>query len=83
MALFGGAYFGRRALAFAAPLGAMLLSDAILGFHSGMPYVYGSVALIVLIGWAVAKRMTPLGDCRRRRRQLGPVLRRHQLRRLG
>lgn len=60
MALFGGAYFGRRALAFAAPLGAMLLSDAILGFHSGMAYVYGSVALIVLIGWAVAKRITPL-----------------------
>jgi hypothetical protein len=60
MALFGGAYLGRRALAFAAPLGALLLSDLILGFHSGMPYVYGSVALIVLIGWAVASRKTPL-----------------------
>lgn len=60
MALFGGAYFGRRALAFVAPLAAMLLSDAILGFHSGMPYVYGSVALIVLIGWAVARRKTAL-----------------------
>jgi hypothetical protein len=60
MALFGGAYFGRRALAFAAPLGALLLSDAILGFHSGMPYVYGSVALIVMFGWAVARRMTAL-----------------------
>ena len=60
MALFGGAYFGRRALAFAAPLGALLLSDAAIGFHSGMPYVYGSVALIVLIGWVVAKRMAPL-----------------------
>ena len=58
MALFGGAYFGRRALAFAAPLGALLISDAILGFHSGMPYVYGAVALIVLVGWAVAKRIT-------------------------
>jgi hypothetical protein len=61
MALFGGAYFGRRALAFAAPLGALLLSDAVIGFHSGMLYVYGSVALVVLIGWAVAKRITPLG----------------------
>ena len=60
MALFGGAYFGRRALAFAAPLGALLLSDMVLGFHSGMPYVYGSVALVVLIGWALAKRKTPL-----------------------
>ena len=60
MALFGGAYLGRRAIAFAAPLGALLASDAILGFHSGMPYVYGSVALTVLIGWAVAKRKAPL-----------------------
>jgi len=60
MALFGGAYFGRRAVAFAAPLLAMLLSDAVLGFHSGMPYVYGSVALIVLIGWAIAGRIAAL-----------------------
>ncbi len=59
MALFGGAYFGRRALAFAAPLAALLLSDAIIGFHSGMPFVYASVALIMLIGWAVRARMTP------------------------
>jgi hypothetical protein len=60
MALFGGAYFGRRALAFAAPLGALLFSDAIIGFHSGMPFVYASLALIVLIGWAVRVRMTPI-----------------------
>jgi hypothetical protein len=60
MALFGGAYLGRRTLAFLAPLGAMLLSDAVIGFHSGMPFVYGSVALIVLVGWALAKRPTVL-----------------------
>ena len=36
MALFSGAYFGRRWLAFAAPLGALLLSDAVLGFYAGM-----------------------------------------------
>ena len=60
MALFGGAYFGRRALAFAAPLGALLLSDAVIGFHSGMPFVYASVAIIVLFGIAVRSRMTPL-----------------------
>jgi hypothetical protein len=59
MALFGGAYFGRRWLAFLAPLAALLLSDAVIGFHSGMPYVYGSVALVVMIGWAVARRITP------------------------
>lgn len=61
MALFGGAYFGRRGLAFAAPLGAMLLGDAIIGFHAGMPFVYASVALIVLVGWAVRTRMSPIG----------------------
>lgn len=60
MALFGGACLGRRALAFAAPIGALLLSDAILGFHSAMPFVYGSVALTVLLGWAVARKITPL-----------------------
>jgi hypothetical protein len=32
----------------------------VIGFHSGMPYVYGSVALVVVIGWAVARRITPL-----------------------
>ena len=36
MALFSGAYLGRRWLAFAAPLGALLLSDLVLGFYSGM-----------------------------------------------
>lgn len=61
MALFGGAYFGRHALAFVAPLGSLLVSDAILGFHSGMPFVYASVGLIVLIGWAVRSRRTPIG----------------------
>jgi hypothetical protein len=57
MALFSGAYFGRKGLAFAAPLGAMLVSDAVLGFHGGMLVVYGSLALIVVLGWLLtAKR---------------------------
>lgn len=60
MALFGGACLGRRALAFAAPIGALALSDAILGFHSAMLFVYGSIALTVLLGWAVARKFTPL-----------------------
>ena len=60
MALFSGAYLGRRWLAFAAPLGAMLLSDLMLGFHSSMLFVYVAVALIVLVGWAVRARIAPL-----------------------
>jgi hypothetical protein len=60
MALFSGAYLADRRLAFAVPLAAMLLSDAVLGFHTGMPFVYGSVALIVLLGWSGLKRVTSM-----------------------
>lgn len=56
MALFSGAYLGRRALGFAAPLGAMLLSDLFLGFHPLMVIVYGSVALTVCLGWTISRR---------------------------
>jgi hypothetical protein len=60
MALFSGAYLGRRPLAFVAPLGGLLLSDAVLGFYSGMQFQYLSVALIVLIGWFALSRMSVL-----------------------
>lgn len=56
MALFSGAYLHRRALGFAAPLGALFLSDIFLGFHSQMLTVYGSIALVVCLGWLVARR---------------------------
>jgi hypothetical protein len=60
MALFSGAYLGRRGLAFVAPLAALLLSDVVLGFYHGMATVYGTVALIVLIGRWVSLRRTPV-----------------------
>ena len=60
MALFSGAYLGRRGLAFVAPLGALLLSDAVLGFYSGMQFQYLSVALIVLLGWVALKRVSAI-----------------------
>ena len=60
MALFGGAYLGRRGIAFVAPLAALLLSDLVLGFYHGMATVYATVALIVVIGWWVSSRRTPL-----------------------
>ena len=60
MALFSGAYLGRRTLAFAAPFGALALSDAVLGFYPEVLFVYLSVAAIVLIGWTVSKRKMPL-----------------------
>ena len=60
MALFSGAYLGRRALAFVAPLAAMLLSDAILGFYSGMWVTYLAVALITLLGSLALQKRTPV-----------------------
>jgi hypothetical protein len=60
MALFSGAYLGRRWVAFVAPLAALLLSDLVLGFYHGMATVYATVALIVVIGWWVSSRRTPL-----------------------
>ena len=61
MALFSGAYLGRRGvIAFAAPLGALFLSDLVLGFYRGMPTVYFSVALVVIIGWLSLQRVSML-----------------------
>ena len=61
MALFSGAYLPKRALAFAAPFGALVLSDALLGgFYPGIGFVYFSFGLTVLVGWAISKRKTPL-----------------------
>jgi hypothetical protein len=61
MALFSGAYLPKRALAFVAPFGALILSDLFLGgFYAGIGFVYASFALTVLIGWALARRKTVL-----------------------
>ncbi len=61
MALFSGAYLGRRGLiAFAAPLGALLLSDAFLGFYAGMVVNYLAVALIVVLGSMALRRVAPM-----------------------
>lgn len=50
MALFSGAVFGNRVLAYLVPLAAMWLSDLVLGLHTTILYVYAGVAITVLIG---------------------------------
>ena len=60
MALFSGAYLGRRGIAFVAPLAALFLSDLVLGFYHGVATVYATVALIVVIGWWLSSKRTPL-----------------------
>ena len=51
LALFGAASFGRKWLGLVIPFAAMLLSDALIGFHSNMGAVYASFGLIWLIGF--------------------------------
>ena len=60
MALFSGAFLGRRALAFVAPIAALILSDMVLGFYHGMATVYFSTALIVVLGSVALRRVSPV-----------------------
>jgi hypothetical protein len=60
MALFAGAHLQDRRLAFAIPLGAMLLSDLVLGLHWTMVFVYAAFALTVLMGMGLRGRPAPL-----------------------
>lgn len=50
LALFGGAQFADRRVAFLVPLAAMLLSDLCIGLYPHMGWVYGSFALITCLG---------------------------------
>lgn len=50
MALFGGAYLGRKHLAFIIPFAAMFFSDLVLGFHKDMWAVYIAFGMTVMIG---------------------------------
>src|ERR1700710_2893084 len=60
VALFGGAYFADRRLAFLVPLTALFLSDLVIGFHPHMEIVYLSFALIVAIGLWLQNHRTAL-----------------------
>lgn len=57
MALFGGAYYSDKRLAFLVPMIAMFISDLVLGLHQGMLYVYVSFAAIVGIGMLLKNRV--------------------------
>jgi len=62
MAVFSGAIINRKILAYLVPLAAMLLSDLYLGFHSGMPIIYFTLAICVLIGTFIESRVTILNS---------------------
>lgn len=56
LALFAGACLDDKRWAFVLPLAALLLSDAVMGFHAQMPVVYGTFALIVCMGFRLRER---------------------------
>jgi hypothetical protein len=58
MALFGGAYFNKNSFAFAIPLIALFLTDAIIGFYSYAWIVYISFAIIVILGIVMLKKVS-------------------------
>jgi len=58
IALFGGAKFERRSFAIGVPLLTMLIGDAFIGFHSLMPVIYATYALIAVIGMLLRDRQT-------------------------
>lgn len=60
IALFGGAYFTDRRLAFIVPLAAMFLADLIIGLHWMIPVVYGCIALSVALGFGLRDRVSVL-----------------------
>jgi len=58
MALFGGAYFADKRMAFIVPFLALFLSDLVLGLHNSMIFVYAGFALTVAIGFLLKNRVT-------------------------
>jgi Family of unknown function (DUF6580) len=58
MALFGGAYFADKRLAFIVPFLALFLSDLFLGLHDTMIFVYTGFALTVAIGFLLKGRVS-------------------------
>ena len=55
IALFSGASILSKRDSLLIPFFAMLISDAIIGFHSLMPVVYGCMALFTVLGWYLQK----------------------------
>ena len=60
IALFGGAHFERRWVAVVLPLATMLAGDAFIGFHSLMPAIYATYALIAVLGMLLRERRTSI-----------------------
>ena len=58
LALWSTTLFPRRSWALAIPLGILVLSDMILGFHSTMLWVYGTFALIAFASFWIQPKVS-------------------------
>jgi hypothetical protein len=56
VALFSGACFDRKRWSFFVPLVAMFIGDTVIGYHSLMPAIYATFALIVCIGFLLREK---------------------------
>ena len=57
VALFGGVYLSRKQ-ALIVPVLLMAVSDIFLGFHNTMPFTWGAMLLVVLLGFWVKKHIS-------------------------
>jgi hypothetical protein len=57
VALFAGAYLPKR-WSVVVPLAAMVLSDAVIGFHNLVLFTWGSMALSALLGWWTRRQVS-------------------------
>jgi hypothetical protein len=60
IALFGGAQLSDKRTAFLVPLTALFLADLVTGLHVLIPFVYGSFALTVCLGFWLRRDRNPL-----------------------
>lgn len=58
MALFGGAFLGKKHLTFIIPFVTLFITDLLIGLHSTIIYVYFAFALTVMIGIFIRKKVT-------------------------
>lgn len=60
IAMFAGASFNDRRIAFMVVLIAMLVSDAVLGYYSLAPLIYVTMALVVILGFWLRQHRSKL-----------------------
>lgn len=58
LALFAGTYFDKKWMAFTVPLASMFLADLFLGLHNTIIFVYGAMAIAVVIGFWLHNRVS-------------------------